>query len=325
MGLGKILFFSIRYYTILAVIFDVAQIHSFSRFQPSLDTCVAMDATIRVVGAISLWTIEIIMQLRIYALYNCSKRVATFNAFLFLLSIGGFLWILIHNAQGRANVIHEAKQLPIPGCPVVHTGIEWAQWIPATVFEGVLFVFALLKSIHTFVTRKRGGIRTNGVLFSIIVHDNLLYFFGVSALLVLNNLMVVNVTKIPWFSYSPFHAALGIMTSRMLLHLHKVVVKGRLVYTGTRASSQYPETFNAYPMQIMSTTATVSWHVGANTMYLYCVFYVACFANYDGAEGSSDGIILPALQTMSPESRHVCRLRRRHRAGSSPMSSESRI
>lgn len=120
-----------------------------------------MDAMIRVVGAISLWTVEIIMQLRIYALYGCSKRVsvficatplvartirhsartltpiryfivqvAIFNAFLFLMSIGGFMWILVHNALGRAAVIKSAKELPIPGCPVVHTGIEWAQWVP---------------------------------------------------------------------------------------------------------------------------------------------------------------------------------------------------
>jgi len=33
--------------------------------------------------------------------------------------------------------------------------------------------------------------------------------------------MVVGVTKIPWFSYGPFHAALGVMTVRMLLHVHK--------------------------------------------------------------------------------------------------------
>jgi hypothetical protein len=110
-----------------------------------------MDAMIRVVGALSLWAIEIVMQLRIYALFRCSKRVslpfinniercsltivrkiAFINAMLFLVSIGGFLWILIHNAVGRADVIKSAKTLPIPGCPVVHTGIEWAQWVPGT-------------------------------------------------------------------------------------------------------------------------------------------------------------------------------------------------
>ena len=34
-----------------------------------------MDSVIRVVGAISLWSIEILMQLRVYALYSSSRRV----------------------------------------------------------------------------------------------------------------------------------------------------------------------------------------------------------------------------------------------------------
>jgi hypothetical protein len=38
-------------------------------------SCVAMDTIIRVVGAVSLWSVEIVMQLRVYALYDCSKRV----------------------------------------------------------------------------------------------------------------------------------------------------------------------------------------------------------------------------------------------------------
>lgn len=92
--------------------------------------CVWMDAIIRVVGALSLWGVEIVMQLRIYALYRLSKRVAIFNAILFVASIAGFMGILVHNGIIRASVIRQAKSLPIPGCPVVHTGIEWAQWIP---------------------------------------------------------------------------------------------------------------------------------------------------------------------------------------------------
>ena len=37
--------------------------------------CLVMDPTIRVVGAVSLWAIEIVMQLRVYALFNCSRKV----------------------------------------------------------------------------------------------------------------------------------------------------------------------------------------------------------------------------------------------------------
>ncbi|VDC02946.1 unnamed protein product [Peniophora sp. CBMAI 1063] len=228
---GKVLFFWVRYYTILALLFDVAQIHSFSTFQPSLNLCVWMDAIIRVVGALSLWGVEIVMQLRIFALFRLSKRIAIINAVLFLGSVAAFLWILVHNGLVRASVIAQAKSLPIPGCPVVHTGIEWAQWVPATIYEGILFGFALWKAAENFATEMRTDDRRStksswrSTLYGIVLQDNLLYFFFIACILTFNNIMVVGVSKIPWFSYGPFHAATGIMTGRMLMHVRKASMK----------------------------------------------------------------------------------------------------
>jgi hypothetical protein len=47
---------------------------------PTLARCVAMDSIIRVVGGLSLWAIEIVMQMRIYALYRCSRKVDIFSS-----------------------------------------------------------------------------------------------------------------------------------------------------------------------------------------------------------------------------------------------------
>ncbi|VDC02944.1 unnamed protein product [Peniophora sp. CBMAI 1063] len=208
-NLGKVLFFWVRYYTIAAVVFDVAQIHYFDTIKPSSNTCVWMDAMIRVVGAFSLWGVEIVMQLRIYALYRLSKRVALINALLFMLSVAGFAYILVHNGLIRASVIAPDQALQISGCPVVHTGIEWAQWVPATIFE----------------ERRRSIKDWRPTLYSIILSDNLMYFFFIACVLTLNNLMVVgDRIPIPWFSYSPFHAATGIATSRMLIHVRKAIL-----------------------------------------------------------------------------------------------------
>ncbi|KAG6835679.1 hypothetical protein H0H93_015824 [Arthromyces matolae] len=233
------------------LMFDVTQIHVFSIPGITSDNlCVAMDSIIRVVGAISLWSIEIVMMLRVYALYNCSKRVAVFNTILFLGSIAGFLWVLIHNAQRRRAVIADAIHLPLPGCPSIHSGVEWLQWIPATVFEGVLFFFVLFKSLSTTATRAMNKTRVS--LYAILLRDNVFYFFSITVLLVFNNLMVVGVTKIPWFSYryafwfvlaaektndvlnkSPFHAAMGILTTRLLINLRKSMLQNQIVSNGT--------------------------------------------------------------------------------------------
>ncbi|KAJ7598145.1 hypothetical protein C8J56DRAFT_912720 [Mycena floridula] len=215
---GKWMFFFVRYYTIAMLVFDVTQIHVFARpgiTNPNL--CVAMDSIIRVVGAISLWAVEITMQLRVYALFGCSRKVAVFNAAVFTLSIMGFFGILIRNAIVRHSVIASAIKLPLPGCPSIHSGLEWAQWVPATVFEIVLFAFALVKSIGSM--RKSDTFGES--LYYVLIRDNLLYFAGIACVLLFNNFMVVGFTHIPWFSYAPFHAVVGILTTRMLISLRK--------------------------------------------------------------------------------------------------------
>ncbi|KAK0477033.1 hypothetical protein IW261DRAFT_1338928 [Armillaria novae-zelandiae] len=219
-NIGKILFLWIRYYSISLLVFDALQIHVFSiRGVPSDRLCVAVDAITRITGAISLWSVEIVMQLRVYALFKCSKKVAVINGFLFASSIAAFLWILIHNVGIQGAVIADAVRLPLAGCPSIHSGIEWAQWVPATAYEIVLFSFAIVKTFGFMLDNMTRGYRQS--LRSILLRDNILYFLAISCVLVLNNLMVVGATEIPWFSFGPFHAAVGVLTTRMLINLRK--------------------------------------------------------------------------------------------------------
>jgi len=230
-SVGKIMFLWIRYYTLALLLFDVVQIHLFT--VPGVindEVCIAMDSVIRVVGAISLWSIEILMQLRVYALYSCSRRVALFNAICFTLSVAGFLVILTINAVRRPAVISQAIRLPLPGCPTIHTGIEWAQWVPAAAFEFILFAFVVWKSLTRVMYISKHEMQKLGwgmSLYSILIKDNMFYFIAVTFLLLFNNLMVLGVTHIPWFSYAPFHAAIGIISTRLLLHLRTVDVNNR--------------------------------------------------------------------------------------------------
>ncbi|KAJ7479192.1 hypothetical protein FB451DRAFT_1240864 [Mycena latifolia] len=237
LSFSKLMFFWIRYYSIALLLFDVIQIHVFSR--PGITSnnlCVAMDTIIRVVGAVSLWSVEIIMQLRVYAIYSCSKRIAAINLVLFAGSIAGFMWILIYNHSRRAAVIANVIHLPLPGCPSVHSGIEWSQWVPATIYEGILFGFALYKTFESTIISLRNDSKLS--LYTLLLRDNLLYFFGIAALLVFNNLMVVSLTHIPWFSYGPFHAAVGIMTTRMLINLRKAASADVISVAGSRGAAQ---------------------------------------------------------------------------------------
>jgi len=242
---GRFMFFWIRYYTIILLIFDVVQIHSFTL--PGVRTralCIATDPTMRMVGAISLWSVEIIMQLRIHALFNRSKKIALFNGILFLISIGLFLWVLVVNALHRINLISPFIKLPLIGCPGVNGGGQWALWVPATVYEFILFGFALYKAVNSRTARINVNHRPS--LMAVLLQENILYFLAIGCLLIFNNLMVVRATGIPWFGFGPFHAAIGIATSRMLIHLRKFSSKA----LEGEPISLFPGVYSIRPTQI---------------------------------------------------------------------------
>jgi hypothetical protein len=118
--------------------------------------------------------------------------VAFINAILFTLSIGAFCYILIHNALRRAAVIADAVKLPLLGCPTIHSGIEWLQWIPgiclfvsvdrlqliqvfaAMIYELILFLFAVYKTTISITESIKFDRQLS--LLHIILRDNILYF-----------------------------------------------------------------------------------------------------------------------------------------------------
>ncbi|RXW17008.1 hypothetical protein EST38_g8847 [Candolleomyces aberdarensis] len=152
--------------------------------------------------------------------------IAIFNGVLFLLSIIAFLVIMVQGAMRRSAMIAPAIRLPLPGCPAINGGIQWSLWVPAMIFEFVLFGFALYKSVRSLAIKT--PLQDRPSLTAILVGDNILYFFGISTLLILLNIMSIGTNLIPWFSFGPLHAGLGIMTTHMLMHLRKATVDSEL-------------------------------------------------------------------------------------------------
>jgi len=116
-------------------------------------------------------------------------------------------------------MIASAIHLPLPGCPTINGGLQWTLWIPPSVFEIILFAFALQKAIASSTAR----IKLNGrfSLTVVLLGDHVIYFIGITILLILNNLMAVSATHVPWFSMAPFHGLLGIATSRIMITFYK--------------------------------------------------------------------------------------------------------
>ncbi|KIM42603.1 hypothetical protein M413DRAFT_120506 [Hebeloma cylindrosporum] len=180
-GFGAFIFVWMRYYTIFLVVFD-----TLGFFVISGPKSVTINA---VLSAISLWSVEIIMQVRIYLLFDRSKRVAFVNGALFAISVGFFVWIKVVNA------LHAIGPRPKRGdCSTRDT--RWAQWLPDTVFELVLFGMAVYKALASYAE----NVKLNGrqPLSAILLHGNIAYFFVVACVLVLSNLMLVCSTHIPY-------------------------------------------------------------------------------------------------------------------------------
>ena len=77
--------------------------------------------------------------------------------------------------------------------------------------------------------------------------------------------MLQRLTEAYLIKLSPFHAALGIMTGRMLLHLHKAVAEGRVIQSGGLTGTHNIGSFNAYPMHVLSTDAAATWNCAENS------------------------------------------------------------
>ncbi|PPQ80158.1 hypothetical protein CVT25_001451 [Psilocybe cyanescens] len=201
------------------------------------NSCLAADPTIRIAGAISLWSVQLIMQLRVYILFNRSRKIAIFNGVFFVISVAAFLLILILNAFRRKGMIAAFVGLPLKGCPAINGGLEWSLWVPAMLFEFNLFGFAIYKSIVSVAARTKLNDRPS--LVSILLNENILYFFVVAFVLFINNLMVIKATGIPWFGLAPFHAAVGITVCRMLIHLRKFAFES--LENGSNAIESLPD------------------------------------------------------------------------------------
>ncbi|KIM42604.1 hypothetical protein M413DRAFT_26634 [Hebeloma cylindrosporum] len=171
-----------RYYTVLLLLLDTLGFFVY----PGPKTVTAN----AVLSAISLWSVEVIMQFRIYLLFDRSKRVAFVNGALFAISIAIFIWMKIDNALYALG--HRPKR---GACSTGDT--RWAQWPPgtyilptilvlamilvnnihnpATLFELVLFGMAMYKAVVSYAEK----VKLNGrqPLSAILLHGNIMYFF----------------------------------------------------------------------------------------------------------------------------------------------------
>ncbi|KAI0634233.1 hypothetical protein C8Q77DRAFT_1055851 [Trametes polyzona] len=241
-------------------------------------------------GSLMLYSVEVILQLRIYAMYHKNKWLALFNAAFFLAEI--IVMLTVYN-YGISVGTTLATPEGLTGCYGITTSYLFSIWLPGLAFEMWLVVLAIWKAIE----RARSGIVVNGQrldLLALLIRDKCVFFslFEIALGLLTNTVM--------WFAapdglaasaVSMSHASMIVSGTRLLLNLfeafHRRVQRSRGAtttgayyntgaLTGTEDASTLP-TFRAAKRDLSQGTGTRSgwadtailtttdWTVGTGT------------------------------------------------------------
>ncbi|OBZ79808.1 hypothetical protein A0H81_01303 [Grifola frondosa] len=175
--------------------------------------CVIYLACDHVVALLTTTLVQVILLLRIYALYDRSRRVLIFLAVSLCIEAIATAVVI---AATMVHIEHFPVESTSTGCSYTGTPIYSAfLWVPALLFEPVLFAFAAWKAwqLHNV----SGGTS----LIARIVRDSLFYFILVFAELLVSAIIwshfpeYINI-MMPWSSAIP-----SFLGSRMLLNMHE--------------------------------------------------------------------------------------------------------
>jgi len=115
-----------------------------------------------------------ILILRIYAIFDCNKRLLAVLLVLYAMAMTTetvLIGLITHQFHSQ-----EALRAFFPGC--APTNIPewcWAYWIPTVVFESTLFLLALYKTVQ----EANGSMTRPSRLMVVLLRDSVMYFGGV--------------------------------------------------------------------------------------------------------------------------------------------------
>ncbi|KAF8068044.1 hypothetical protein FPV67DRAFT_1669904 [Lyophyllum atratum] len=225
---GKGLFIINRYYALVSVIVNTYGM-AFQRFEvgmqlssPDLGLFSPDFSNTGWTGLIACMISEIILQMRLYAMYSLNKKVLALMGSCFIIATAA-------SAAVMGTVLSEmtASAVPLSSSLVfcVPKNISphfFAFWIPMLAFESLLCGLALYKGYETF--RSSGShFRSGRHLVGILIRDSILYFLVMFATYLTNLLVWIiarqNLLEIP----IGFSVALScVMGNRIVLNVREV-------------------------------------------------------------------------------------------------------
>lgn len=217
-SIGKLLFVINRYYTLVSFIFN-----NYALFGATLTDsfCHRYFQWQGWTGLIGCMIAEVILQMRLYALYYLDKKILTLMASTFLVASAVAAAILGHVLS---NLIVTANPLPEVNFCFSLNIPAWffTFWIPIIAFESLLCGLALYRGYQTF--RSEGSPFQSGRhLVSILIRDSVLYFLVMFATYFTNMLMWlaadIDLLEVPIAFSIALSCCLG---NRLILNVRRV-------------------------------------------------------------------------------------------------------
>jgi len=185
-SLGKILFLLNRYYALFAVVFN-----NYIIFSPHLSNhlCMVWIRWQGITGIISFILGELILQLRLYALYFLNRKVLAFMSVTFagaVIASSTLMGISLAQTRVISNMIPG-----LPFCvPTFTPKIFYSFWIPMLISETVLCGLALWRGIQSF-RQNRTLFQSGKKMIEVLIRDSFLYFLIMFAVYLANTVIFI--------------------------------------------------------------------------------------------------------------------------------------
>ncbi|TFK33408.1 hypothetical protein BDQ12DRAFT_691220 [Crucibulum laeve] len=233
---GKALFLINRYYSLFSVIFN-----NYAFFSNTLTDsfCRHFFQWQGWTGLLACMIAEIILQMRLYALYSLNKKVLVLMSSSFIIASAAAATIM-----GSVLMKITASAVVLPGTAgmfCVPSGVSdkfYTFWIPMLAFETLLCALALVRGFQSF-TSDGPLFRSGRHLVSILIRDSVLYFLVICATYLTCLLVWISAPTSLLEVPIGFSVAMScVLTNRVVLNVRSV--SRDLERSKSKSSSQKP-------------------------------------------------------------------------------------
>jgi len=151
---------------------------------PSSNACLFMLRWSGLPIVLAIVTVELMLILRVHALYNQNKRILVLLIMLFIGNILGFLVGAIYLVKHMSEAPSSVGQIFV-GCQRTLPPLFYAEWIPLLVFESLIVILTMYKAL---------AYRRYIPALRVLARDSMIYF-SVVFLFLMNNVLFARFTR----------------------------------------------------------------------------------------------------------------------------------